>query len=162
MVRWSFIWKGALVGAAIYVPLVLFVGSRPQPLQQAILARPSFNIDPQDTELHSSNIRRMPGDILGSGLYLSIYSAKGSVALNIRGGTVACGVGDEITVRFDDGPAEVYTCHQEREAEETLSDGPAILDNADQFISGIRKASTATISPLLMGKGRTDFYFAAR
>ncbi|MEJ0025495.1 MAG: hypothetical protein WDN01_05650 [Rhizomicrobium sp.] len=162
MIRWSFVWKGALIGAALYVPLIIFVRLNSQPSPQSSSERHSFGIDPRNTELHSDNIRRMPGDILGSRLYLSIYSANSIVGLKIRDGVVACGVGEDIEVQFDDGPVEVYTCHQEREAEVTLSDGPAILDNAEQFIAGIRKASSVTISPLLMGKGRADFHFTAR
>ncbi len=172
-IRWSFIAKGALIGAAIYVPIVLsveFYGkTHPEALTPAstmtFQSVWGFSADRRtgNAELHSSNLRHFSAGFVGSLLYIHAFKSDGgyTVSLEAKHGVFSCGNDDDIYVSFDGGPQQTFTCHETREAAEALVNDPVYLDASDDFVARMNAARSMSVQPLFVGDGRKEFSFAA-
>jgi hypothetical protein len=153
-------------GIAVSVCLVVighFLGVDSPAQSSATPAQAShFVLNGNDTDLVSDNMAQMPGDILGSRLHLVIdRSSPAMLRLTVKNGDIVCGNNDDVYIQFDGRPNETFGCQDNQEAEESLSNGPVYIDIPDEMIGEIKGASSMTISPLILGKGRVNFTFNA-
>ena len=172
-IRWSFVMKGALVGAAIYVPFVLYAQFYAKTHPDALAPATStttfqslwgFSADHRtgNAELHSSNLRHFSAGFVGSLLYVHAFKSDSgySVSLEAKHGVFSCGNDDDIYVSFDGGPQQAFTCHEAREDAEALVNGPVYLDAPDDFVARMNAAKTMSVQPLFVGDGRKEFEFS--